>query len=231
MPKYLGIIWILNVLVAAGCSQSNGSDNTSNKATSTAIVATADCDDCPNKEPATHPPVTTGSSSGGTFLNLDYANWKQFKVGTLVRRKSTTTTIHGPQIVTSVNTFQLTGVSEHSIEVTRQNTTDRGDGTPIKVNPGTSFKYAKQFPIPAGMSAEDFAKPSLKAKKTGEEEIVILGKKYKTTVYQWVDATEAGPMDVTAWICDELPGRIAKQTMKQPQTNTTIEEISEIVIK
>lgn len=230
--RYFYLVLLLSVSVMNfGCGGSSDKAAAGTPGDQKAIVAEPDCADCPNKEPATHAPIAEGAASGDIFQNLDYANWKQFKVGTIVRRKSVTTSVNGPQVVTSVNSFQLLNITDKLIEVSRQNTTDRGDGTPAKVNPGTTFRYPKQFAIPSGMSAEDFSKPALKAKKSGEEEVTVLGKKYKTVVYKWVDATEAGPMDVTAWLCEEIPGRIVKQMMKQPATNTTIEDVIEIVIK
>ena len=219
------------VITNAGCG---GADQAAkgNPAQLAPVVAEPECADCPNQGPASGTPIVVAAgSSGEVFQGLEYANWKQFKVGTIVKRRSLTTTVNGPGRVISINTFELANIADNVIEVSRQNTTDRGEGFPVKVNPGSTFKYYRQFPIPNGMTADNFNKPSLKAKKTGEEELTVLGKKYKSTIYKWTDSTEAGPMEVTVWLSEEMPGRIVKQTMVQPQTNTTVEEVIEITLK
>ncbi len=173
----------------------------------------------------------SAAPAGPMFDTLEYANWKRFPVGTTVKRKSVTSTERSTNKVTSVNTYTLRTVGADVIEVTRQNTTDRGDGTAPAVNPGETNRFNRQFAIPNGMTADDFNKPSRKAKVTGEEDVTVLGKKYKATVYSWSDSTEAGPLEVKLWLSEEMPGRIVKQVMKQSTlANTTNEEVVEVTI-
>ncbi|MBP3956805.1 hypothetical protein J8F10_16145 [Gemmata sp. G18] len=173
----------------------------------------------------------SAAPSGPMFDTLEYANWKRFPVGTTVKRKLVTSTERSTNKVTSVNTYTLRTLGSDGIEVTRQNTTDRGDGTPPTVNSGETNRFARQFAIPNGMTADDFNKPSRKAKVAGEEDVTVLGKKYKTTIYSWSDSTEAGPLEVKLWLSEEMPGRIVKQVMKQSTlANTTSEEVVEVTI-
>src|SRR5262245_24596552 len=58
--------------------------------------------------------------------NPDYANWKAFKVGTLVKRRSATRI--GANETVSVETFKLVEVSDNEVVISRQNTTERSDG-------------------------------------------------------------------------------------------------------
>ena len=174
---------------------------------------------------------TPAVPTGPMFDDLDYANWKQFPVGTTVKRKSAITTEVSTSVVTSFETLGLRKVSDREVEVSRQNTTERNDGSYRAVNPTEERRYPRQFAIPKGMTVEDFGKPSRSAKLAGEETLTVLGKEYKTTVYTWTDSTEAGPLEVRVWMSDSMPGRIVRQEMKQPTLkNTTIEEVIEIQI-
>ncbi len=163
--------------------------------------------------------------------NADYKNWKRFPEGTTVKRKSTTASETGTASTTSVETFTLKSATETELVVERQNSTDRSDGSYKVVNPPESRKYVKQFNLPDGMAAEDFTKPSPKAKLLQDETLTVLGKQYATKVYSWADGTEAGPMKVTVWLSDEMPGRVVKQSMiVENLKTTTIDEVIEVKI-
>jgi hypothetical protein len=164
-----------------------------------------------------------------SFENLDYANWKTFKVGTTVIRR--TETRDGENATISVDTYKLLDVNDKELVVERQNTTERNDGSYRKVNLPEKRTYAKSFKIPEGMTAEDFEKPTPTAKEAGEETLTVCGKAIKAKIYKWTARVESGPMAVTVWISDEVPGRIVKQEMKVAAIKTeTVEVIIEMTL-
>lgn len=175
----------------------------------------------PAADPAPAPP-------GTMFDTPEYANWAKFPVGSVVKRRAVTTTEKSSSTVTSVSTYTLRSVAPDSAEVVRDVTTTR-DSDPPMVNTGDVQRVRRQFALPAGMTADDFRKPSRNAKKVGEESVEVLGKKYPAAVYEWTDSTEAGPLQIKLWLSAEMPGRVVKQTMYQPNiTNRTVEEVIEI---
>lgn len=179
--------------------------------------------------PVIDPPPDT--SNLPLFDDLDYASWKRVPVGTVVKRKSVTTSETTQATTTSMETFTLKDVNDREVVIERQNTTERSDGSYRAVNPPELRKYPRQFRIPAGMTAEDFAKPARSAKKAGEESILVQGKSYTTTAYTWTDNTEAGRMSVRVWLSPDMPGRIVKQEMKVAALkNTTQEEVIEVKV-
>lgn len=163
------------------------------------------------------------------FDNLDYASWKRVPVGTRVKRKSVASSETSRVSTTTVETFTLKEVTDQEVVIERQNVTERSDGSYRTTHPPEPRKYPRQFRIPAGMTAEDFAKPARMAKKVGEEAVTVQGKSYATIVYAWTDSTEAGKMHVRVWLSEEMPGRIVKQEMKVPALkNTTLEDVIEV---
>jgi hypothetical protein len=161
--------------------------------------------------------------------NADYANWSRFPVGTVVRRKAVTSSETGTGTTTSVETFTLKSLTDAEAVVERQNTTERSDGSYRAENPPEPRTYPRQFALPPGMTAADFARPALAAEPAGEETITVLGKAYKASVFTWTDGTESGPMHVKVWLSDEVPGRILRQTMTLPKLkNKTEDEVIEI---
>lgn len=180
-------------------------------------------------QPAAVVPVP--APPGPTFDTLEYANWKKFPVGTAVKRRASTAGKDGKVAVVSVETFTLKALTADEAEVTRQNTTERTDGSLKAVNPEGTLRFKRQFAIPAGMTADDFNKPSRKAKAGPDEELTVLGKTYKAATFTWADATEAGPLEIKVWLSDEVPGRVLKQVMAQNATgNTTTDEVIELKV-
>ena len=157
--------------------------------------------------------------SGPTIAHPDYANWSRFPIGTTVIHRSVTE--RGQAQTISTETFRLSELNDGELVVERQNTTERNDGSYRAVNPPEPRRYKKAFSLPAGMTEDDFKKPSLNAKRTGEDTIDVLGTKYKTHVYQWKEHSEVGDMNVTVWYSDEMPGRLVKQQIVIPSTETT----------
>jgi hypothetical protein len=179
--------------------------------------------------PAGAPGSGPAGPAGPMFATLEFANWKKFPVGTVIKRKSVAAAEGSTATVTSVITFTLLKAGDEEVQISSQNTTERSDGSLKTVNPSVTIPYKRQFALPAGMTPEDFSKPARKAKKEGEEELTVLGKSYKAAVYTWTDQTEAGPLQVKVWLSEELPGRIAKQVMTNAALKTTTtEEVIEI---
>jgi hypothetical protein len=162
------------------------------------------------------PPQTP---TGPTMTHPDYANWSQFPVGTVVVLKSVAQ--RGESKVTSVETLRLLEKDDRRVIVERQNTTERNDGSYKAENPPEKRTYVKDFVLPPGMTEADFAKPSLKAVLKGSEPMTVLGKTVQCERYEWTDGTEAGPMKITLWRSNEIPGRIVKQLMIVEGTKTT----------
>lgn len=176
--------------------------------------------------PVAVPPDT---SSWPRCDSPQYASWQRVPVGTVVRRQSVTSSETGTASTTSIETFTLKEVTEHEAVVERQNTTERSDGSYRVENPPQLLRYPRQFPLPPGMSPEDFSKPSPTAKKVGQETVTVQGKQYQTTVYAWSDATESGTMDIRVWLSEEMPGRIVKQVMSVPRLkNTTVDKVIDL---
>lgn len=156
----------------------------------------------------------------------DYANWKRFKPNiTVVRRKVSK---NATDSVTEVRTLRLVEVTSGKVTVETQITVERPN-TPPLVNPPMTQDLPAKFRLPAGMTADQFLKPSLKAKEAEEETLAVGGKGYKAKVFTWEDSTEAGPQPNKLWVSDAMPGRFVKQQMRVEKTNTsTTEEVVEV---
>ncbi|MBY0456561.1 MAG: hypothetical protein K2V38_04435, partial [Gemmataceae bacterium] len=173
--------------------------------------------------------IRARAPTGPAVDSPDYANWNRFPVGTTVRRRSVTG--GGDSTVTSVDTLTLTAKKDDVLTVSRQNTTDRTGDSYKVANPPVPTNYYRQFSLPQGMTAEDFVKPSRNAKAVGTEDVTVLGKTYKATVYTWSNPTEGGRTDVKAWLSDEFPGRVIRQEMTAPGSQgKMVEEVIELKI-
>jgi hypothetical protein len=160
--------------------------------------------------------------------NQEYANWSRFPIGTEVKRKDVTT--NGDTTVTSVKSMKLIERTDERVTIEWHVTTERSDGFKA-VNPPNHTTHQKNFPLPRGMKAEDFAKPSLNAQETGTEKLTVLGKSYDARVFEWKNGTEGGDMLVKAWFADAFPGRVLRQEMKVPALKrTTTEEVIEVTL-
>jgi hypothetical protein len=155
-----------------------------------------------------------------------YANWSQFEVGTLVRRQKVVTNESGSVQVRT--TLRLVSKTPERIVVEQQVTVIRPEST--LENPVQLFEYPAKFRVPNGMHLEQFALPSLKAKKTGEETLSIAGREIPAEIYEWKEVNEAGPMTVKSWLSEAIPGRfLREQTLIIRDGHTSLEELLEIV--
>lgn len=203
----LPILPAFALVIMIGCGGTNG----------TAPTATA---------PGLAPSITPPSVDLPSAPNLEYVNWKQFKVGTTVVRKKVVQNKQGS--LTETTTVRLAELTDTKAVIEQQITVARPDSPPV-VNPPMRLECFATFKVPPGLTAEQMSKPSLKAKATGEETVTACGKEYKATVYEWQDATEAGPMPNKLWLSDAVPGRRVKQEMKVEKVgNSTTEEVIEI---
>ena len=156
----------------------------------------------------------------------EYSNWSRFPVGTKTVRYRKVTNATGQVEVTS--TLVLAEKSDAHVLVQTQVNVQR-PGEPLEENPIEEVRFPSQFELPQGMTEEYFQQPSLKAKKTGEEELEVAGVKIKADVFEWTESNETGPMQVKLWRSNEVPGRIVRQEMLIEQSQTkTIEEICEV---
>ena len=171
-------------------------------------------------------PAPPDTSTWKQVGNLDYLNWKKFPVGTAVVR--TATTHFGENFTTSVETYTLKEVSDREVTVERQNTTFRSDGSYRKVNEPDLRKVTDKVIVHPTLDPAALLKPDPQAKESGREKVSVLGTDYECTVYKWTNSTESGPMAVTLWLCDDLPGRVAKQEMTvSAAKNYTRETVTE----
>lgn len=178
----------------------------------------------PNPTPTLPSPAVTADLPSAP--NLDYANWKQFKVGSTVVRKKVVQNKQGS--LTETTTVRLAELTDAKAVVEQQITVVRPDSPPV-VNPPMRLEYFATFRVPPGLTAEQLSLPSLKAKAAGEETVTACGKEYKATVFTWQDSTEAGPMPNKLWLSDAMPGRVVKQEMKVESVgNSTTEEVVEV---
>ena len=165
--------------------------------------------------------ASQNSSSGVSAEHPEYANWKQFPVGTSLVRKRTAANELSKIVVTT--TLRLVEKDESKVVVESQVTVERPNEAPT-VNPASTTTFPSSFSIPQGMELEQFQLPSLKAKSVGSETIEVAGRSIPATVYEWTESNESGPMNVRIWQSNEVPGRLAKQVNSTPNLKSTSEE-------
>ena len=155
----------------------------------------------------------------------EYANWSQFPAMAEVTRKRIVSNENGNVIVTT--RMWLESKSDKEVNVGSQVTVER-TGEPIEKNPSNVVSYPASFRLPKGMTEDQFTKPSSKAKEVGKEAITIGELIFDSTIYEWEENNEAGPMTVKLWRCDQMPGRIVRQKLftLSSKTETNEEVIS-----
>lgn len=191
-------------------------------------AATAGCGPTANT-PTPALPTPADSSDWKRVDNLEYLNWKKFPVGTEVVRTSVTTT--AGKSVTTVERFTLKAVSDDELVVDRQNTTTHSEGGYHQANPPDPRKIAPRILVHPEVDADSFRKPDPKAKRAGKEKLTVLGKEYECDKWEWIGTTDQGPMNVTAWLSDDMPGRVVKQEMKVPKVmSSAVEQVTELKV-
>lgn len=159
--------------------------------------------------------------------NPEYLSWNRFPVDTrVVRRREI---VGGQGKVEVVTTMTIREKTEKKIVVGQQITVIRPDST--LENEPQSLEYFAKFPLPGGMKLESFSLPSLKAQRTGTEEVELLGNKYQAEIFEWVEQNERGPMKVKLWRSDEVPGRtIKEESIVQNGNDRILEVVIEIFL-
>jgi hypothetical protein len=181
-----------------------------------------------SEKPQGFPTERPSTDNLPTAENLNFKNWSQFPVGTTATWVKNTK--NEKDWVKETTVRKLVEKSANTVVVEWQVTVERPNYE-TKVNSPNRTEIPATFRVPPSMTAQQLQAPSLKAKKAGEETVTILGKTYKAELFTWQDGTESGPMEVKAWYVDDLPGRIARQTMKVGQKDfDSLEEITSISI-
>ncbi len=137
----------------------------------------------------------------------EYDNWSRFPEGTKVIRKDDLASTDKSVVLHT--TLVLAKKSDKGVTIESQTAIER-EGVREESDP-TETEYPAQFRLPKGFTIEQFQLPTLKAKKTGDETLVVAGKEYATEVYTFQDQSEAGPVDVKLWRSSDIPGRQVKK--------------------
>jgi hypothetical protein len=185
---------------------------------------------CSNSGPPASVEVakTANAEQGEEVAHPEYAHWSQFPIGAKTVRRKEVSNDQGKVVVTT--TVRLIDKNDRQVVVETQVTVERS-GDPKLDNPPFTAEYPATFRLPKSMTLEQFHLPSLKAKLEGEEEMEILGQKYKVEKYVWLESNEAGPMDVIVWRCDKVPGRtVREESLTKSLSNKSLEEVVAIEI-
>jgi hypothetical protein len=177
--------------------------------------------------PTTQSPQRSGSEANVSQPLVDhpeYANWQQFPLGTVVIRQKEVSNEHG--VVRVKTSLRMAEKDDTSLTVETQVTVDRS-GEGLVENPPFAAKFPRQFRLPSGMNADQFALPSLKAKLVGEEVLEACGQSFETQVFAWDEVNEAGPMKVKLWWSAAMPGRMVRQEI-DGHMHHSVEKVVEI---
>ena len=175
--------------------------------------------------PAPVAPSAAAAPAGPMVADPAYANWSRFPVGTAVTRRTQSAIGESRLAVTDV--YTLAELTPEACVVEKKTTVERKspEASDTRAEPALPLKFTRSYPAPAGMTPEDFQRPSLKATEVGRESLEVLGKSYECAKWTWVESTEAGPTQVTLWLSDAVPGRVVKQMQKQKSGAVVAEEL------
>ncbi len=159
-------------------------------------------------------------------VHPEFANWSRFPEKSFVVRKRVVSNSGGSVIV--MTKLWLERKDENGVSVGSQVTVQRPD-EPIVENGADIVSYPATYRLPKGMDEARFLQPSTKAKETGAEVIEIGMREFNTTIFEWEESNETGPMTVKLWQSDEIPGKIVRQELFTKSTATkSIEEVTEL---
>ena len=166
------------------------------------------------------------SAPGSLEEHPEYGNWKQFGVGTIVRRKKTIS--NDKETVTVTTQLRLVEKDEKHITVETQIDVERSLSGK-EVNPPFQVDFPASFRLPPSVKMEQFLLPSLKAKQVGEESVQIGNDLFDSLKFEWTEKNEAGPMSVKYWQSQRMPGRFVRQEQNTESLNTkSLEEVIEV---
>lgn len=189
----------------------------------------AGCDRPPATDPAPVRPVPRGASAAAPAEtvwvdNPDYRHWSQFPVGTTVVREKRVTSDRGTVHVTT--TLRLVEKRPDQLMVESQVRVVR-DGELLPANPPQTLAYHARFPLPPGMDAAAFDLPALRASRVGEEVQKVGEQEFLAEKFTWQEVNETGPMEVTYWRHDQVPGRMLRQEIHGPNHHS-VEHVTQI---
>ncbi len=192
------------------------------------VVAFLGCDKSVNSPPDGFSEEVAKKLEAVQVPHPEYEHWSKFEIGSYTVRQKQVAGKDGKTIVTT--TVKLADKSKKQVVVETQITVKRGD-EPELVNPSFTADFPAEFPLPKGMTVEQFSKPALKAELNGKESIEFRGKSFDCSKYTWTEVNEAGPMQVTVWRSDEVPGRTVKEiSTTEGVGESSSEEVLEIYI-
>lgn len=172
--------------------------------------------------------AATAVGQGEEVPHPEFVHWSQFPIGAKTVRRKEVSNDQGKVVVTT--TVKLFDKSERQVIVETQVSVERTGEAKLD-NPPFTADYPATFRLPKNMSLDQFRLPSLKAKADGEEDMEILGQKYRVEKFVWQESNEAGPMDVIVWRCDKVPGRtVREESLTKSLSNRSLEEVIEVSI-
>lgn len=181
---------------------------------------------CSQKQPVRVPEISVSEVEPlQEMIHPEFANWSQFGVGTKVVRRKEVLSPQGAVIVTTE--LRLADRSDKKVVIESQVTVERPN-EPAEVNPSESVEYPASFQVPKGLTAHQFAAPSLKAKAVGLEARTLAETEYQAQVFEWQETNEAGPMSVKVWYCAEFPGRLLRQELNV--TNHQVTNVEDVIV-
>ena len=179
-----------------------------------------------SQQPIVLPVVAQAADLLPKVAHPEYVNWSQFAEKSFVVRKRTISNAGGTVVVTTK--MWLNKKDSNTVSVGSQVTVERPN-EPTVENGDDFVNYPATFGLPAGMDEKKFYLPSAKAKETGQEVVSIGDKSVETTVYEWEESNETGPMTVKLWRSEAVPGKIVRQEFFTKSSDTkTLEEVIEL---
>jgi hypothetical protein len=158
--------------------------------------------------------------------NPQYRNWAKFPVGTAFTRKMTTDSAKSEGKTVTTFKFKITEKSDELVVVESEATTEYHGGR-VEKNPPVIDRHPRQVALPDGAKKDEWGKP----KGGVEEEVTLLGQKYKARKSESSGSTDAGKYVQKVWMSEEIPGGLLKsETVVAAAEETTTIEIVELVI-
>ena len=189
-----------------------------------ALAAAATFSGCGGRaaaEPSSQNAPAITDSQPPSIPHPEFVNWQQFPIGTEVTRVRQVSNAESTVTVTTRTRL----IDKTDRKITRETQTDvQRPNESLEQNAPSSLEVPASFVLPPGMQAEQFALPALKAQKTADEAIDVLGKQYVAQVYGWEDSSEAGPIRVQVWWCNDFPGRVVQEKTVNMGTGVTSSE-------
>jgi hypothetical protein len=152
-----------------------------------------------------------------------YTCWNDLPIGTAVTTRTATTIAGSPLPGGDVKTMRLVARTDKKV-VVEETLTSFLNGEKIVGDP-ERIDYPRA--LPAGLGK----RPVADGKTSGEEEVEVLGKTYKTRWSETKSQTEAGPATTRTWVSDTMPGQIVRSVTIVPAVKKEVSiEVIELEI-